>query len=83
VSTLQKRIKKRNRAMERNMDPDYLADLIERYDHHFFHYKACPVLIINTDNIDFVENPRDLENLINTIENVPSGVYVYTPESLQ
>lgn len=82
VATLLDRIRKRNRPMEKNMDPDYLADLIDRYDHHFFHYSECPVLIINTDSIDFVENPRDLENMISMVENVPTGTFVYTPISL-
>jgi len=82
VDKLVQRIRKRGRSMEKGMDPAYLAELLENYDRHFFHYSDCPVLIVNTDEIDFVERSQDLEDLLNQIEKVPAGTMVYTPESL-
>jgi deoxyadenosine/deoxycytidine kinase len=81
TDVLLKRIAKRDRPMERGMDRDYLESLIEMYNHHFFHYTQCPVLIVNTDNIDFVANPSDLEDLLLRIEESPVGTSFYTPAS--
>lgn len=82
IDTLIKRIKKRGRSIEHDIDPDYLRDLMEKYDHHFFHYNKSPLLIVNTDNIDFVKNPNDLDELLKEIQDTPIGKTIYTPESL-
>lgn len=79
---LMQRIEKRNRAMEQNMDPGYLKALIESYNRHFFNYSDCPVLTINTDSIDFVENESDLNELIKEIDQFPPGKTFYNPSSL-
>ena len=83
VDILMQRIQKRGRPMERNMSPDYLKSLSELYTHHFFSVSDCPVLIVNTDHIDFVENPKDLEELLAVIESCPPGTTFYNPQSLQ
>jgi deoxyadenosine/deoxycytidine kinase len=82
VPNLLARINKRDRPMERNMDPSYLQDLVERYNHHYFHYNGCPVLIVNTDHIDFVENEKDLEALLKMIASAPAGTTFYSPISM-
>lgn len=76
------RIEKRNRAMEQNMDPAYLRALIESYNRHFFNFNDCPVLTVNTDAIDFVENESDLTELLKTIDSFPLGKTFYNPSSL-
>ncbi len=82
VDVLLKRIQKRGREMERNMSPDYLISLSNMYNHHFFNNTECPVLIVNTDQIDFVENPKDLQALLHTISEFPPGISFYNPQSL-
>lgn len=82
VEVLLQRIDKRGRQMERNMDPAYLSSLSEMYNHHFFNMQSCPVLIVNTDEIDFIENPKDLENLLRMIESCPPGTSFYSPSSI-
>ncbi len=79
---VQGRIEKRNRTMEQNMDPAYLKALIHTYSNHFFNYSDCPVLTINTDQIDFVENESDLEDLLKVIDRFPAGKNFYNPSSL-
>ena len=81
VEVLMQRIRNRARKMERDIDPDYLRQLIELYNEHFFHYAECPVLIVNTNNIDFVKNGSDLENLLERIASVPAGLTLFTPQS--
>ena len=80
VPTLMHRIRKRDRPMERTIEGNYLRDLVDRYNHHFLHYEDCPVLIINTDHIDFVENPKHRQQLLNAIASCPAQTTYYVPE---
>lgn len=80
VETLITRIKGRNRPMEKGIDGHYLRDLQERYDHHFWHYNDCPVLIINTDKVDFVNNEKHLKQILNVIQTWPSQTTYFIPE---
>ncbi len=81
VPTLIERIKQRDREMERKIEPSYLLALSEQYNRHFLHYQDAPVMIVNTDNIDFVNNEMDLENLIKEICKCPLGLSFYAPQS--
>ena len=80
VPTLLKRIRGRGRAMEKSIEGSYLSDLQERYDHHFWHYTDAPVLIINTDNIDFVHNESHLQLVFDAIASCPSQTTYFVPE---
>lgn len=80
VPTLMQRIKKRDRSMERTIEGNYLRDLVDRYNHHFLHYEDCPVLIINTDHIDFVENEKHRGQLLQAIASCPAQTTYYVPE---
>ncbi len=80
VQTLLRRIQMRGRPMERNIEGNYLRDLIERYNHHFWHYTDCPVLIINTDNIDFVHNGNHLKQVLGAVASCPRQTTYFVPE---
>jgi len=67
------RIRSRNRSMERGLTPDYLKQVIAGYDNFFFHYQETPLLIVQTDHLNFVENDEDMDALINRIRNMRSG----------
>lgn len=60
TSVLLGRIFRRDRAYERQMDPAYIAALNDAYD-EFFAAAADPVLTIDTEPLDFVNNPADLQ----------------------
>lgn len=60
-------IKKRGRSFEENMSEEYIKDLNEAYNYFFFRYKAAPLLIINSTEIDFVNEPEDFEDLLTQI----------------
>lgn len=81
VPVIQQRIRKRDRSMERKLEGSYLRDLVERYNHHFFHYSAAPVLVVNTDEIDFVENAQHQNSLLRMIETFPPGMSYYSPSN--
>jgi len=81
TSTLIKRISKRGRDFENKISPDYIQALNEVYNEYFFRYQDSPLLIINTNDIDFVNNKKDLEELISYIRQPVSGTKFFNPSS--
>jgi deoxyadenosine/deoxycytidine kinase len=81
LEVLLQRIKRRGRDFERQFDPEYLDQLIRAYNDFFFHYSDGPLLVINTSDIDFVNDQEDLENLINVISRMKKGTHHYLPIS--
>ena len=79
TDALLKRIEKRGRPFEFNMDRHYIDQLNAAYNQYFFHYTASPLLIINTSNIDFVNNSDEREEVIEQILDVKPGVHFYQP----
>lgn len=70
VDTLQKRIAIRNREFEQNMEDEYLQELIDLYDQYLDElvlYAKNNILVIECDNIDFVNNREDRAKLVNDI----------------
>ena len=67
VERLMYNIKKRGRKIERNISRSYIEELSEAYNDFFFKYSDTPLLIVNTTDIDFVNNERDFEELYNQI----------------
>ena len=79
IPTLIERITKRARDYEADIDPAYLERLSEAYSYFFFHYRETPLLVVNTDDIDFVKNPADLDALVQQIIRCRRGTQVYVP----
>ncbi len=79
VDVLLSRIKKRGREFERKIEFGYLEELVKAYNEFFFHYGESPLLVINTSEIDFVENEEDLENLMSVIRKMRKGTHHYIP----
>jgi deoxyadenosine/deoxycytidine kinase len=79
VETCLRRIRMRGREFERNMDPDYIVRLKEAYNAFFFRYAETPLLVVNTDEIDFVNKAEDFENLVEQIARTRQGTQVYVP----
>jgi deoxyadenosine/deoxycytidine kinase len=81
TSTLMKNIDKRGRGFESNISYDYINALNEIYTEYFFRYNDTPLVIINTNNIDFVNNADDLEQVIEYIRQPVSGTKFFNPSS--
>lgn len=77
--TLMERIARRGRPFEKDMDRDYIKRLNEAYNHFFFHYAEVPLLVVNTNGIDFVNNSEDFEDLLKRILSHREGTVYYTP----
>ena len=70
---LMRNIRKRDRSYERNIDPDYIAALNDAYNYYFRRYSRSPLLVVDTTHVDFVENPRHLEELIASMGQIKGG----------
>jgi len=81
TDVLMKNIEKRGRNMERNVTWEYIDALNQVYTEYFFRYQDTPLVIINTNNIDFVENENDLEEVIDYIRQPVSGTKFFNPIS--
>ena len=81
TDVLMKNIAKRGRNMERNVTWEYIDALNQVYTEYFFRYQDTPLVIINTDNIDFVENEKDLKEVIDYIRQPVSGTKFFNPVS--
>lgn len=77
---LLERVQRRNADFEAKISDAYIDELIRAYDHFFYHYKDTPLLIVNTAEIDLVENPEELRALMQRIVggNI-RGVQYYHP----
>ena len=62
--TLIERVHRRGLEFERAISEDYLAQLAESYTRFFYQYNAAPVLIVNSENLNFVARDADLELLV-------------------
>jgi deoxyadenosine/deoxycytidine kinase len=71
-AVLAERVKRRAAAFERGISEEYLALLVESYSRFFYHYTSSPVLIVNSDNLNFVERDADFELLVSRIRGMKS-----------
>ena len=78
---LQQRIRWRGRVFEQDMDQHYLDALNGAYNFFFHHYKDSPLLVVNTDNFDFVNVPRDFDRLFEQIQQEFTGTRYFTSDS--
>jgi len=79
-SVLWKRIKMRSRNYEKNMAPEYLEKVVEKYSQFFFDYSQTPLLVVNTDKLDFVASSKDFELLTAEIEKPVLGTRYWRPD---
>jgi deoxyadenosine/deoxycytidine kinase len=80
---LQQRIRWRGRSFEQDMEPDYLEALNGAYSYFFHHYRDAPLLVVNTDNLDFVNVPGDFELLFGQLTEKFVGTRYFAPDSRQ
>jgi len=66
--TLIARVRKRGVDMERRITDAYLTLLAERYSRFFYNYSAAPVMVVNSENLNFVDRDDDFRLLLERIE---------------
>ncbi|MBK7213330.1 MAG: deoxynucleoside kinase [Bacteroidales bacterium] len=76
IDRLQHNIRKRGRSYEQNIQDDYLGKIQEGYFDYIRQQSGMRVLLIDTNNIDFVANPSDYDRLVELImQDHPIGVH--------
>jgi len=66
------RVRRRAAEFERGIGEEYLALLAEGYARFFYHYAAAPVLIVNSENLNFVERDADFDLLLGRLRAMKS-----------
>jgi deoxyadenosine/deoxycytidine kinase len=75
VPTLVKQIHLRGREYEEAIRLDYLKALNDRYNQWIEEYKLGRLLVIDVDNLDFMERPEDLGNIIERVNGELHGLF--------
>ncbi|OFZ68378.1 MAG: deoxyadenosine kinase [Betaproteobacteria bacterium RBG_16_58_11] len=73
VEVLHERVRRRGVSYERPISEEYLEKLAESYSRYFYQYEASPLLIVNSENLNFVDDPKDFELLISRIDKMRGG----------
>ena len=68
LDTLIERVEKRNHAYERPISDEYLTRLAQSYSDFFYHYNAAPVLVVNSEHLNLVDNSDDFALLLHRID---------------
>ncbi len=76
---LMENIRGRRRDFESKIDTKYVDSLNQLYNEFFFRYTASPLLIINTNDFDFVHNQDDFEEIIKLIREPIVGTRFFNP----
>lgn len=64
VETLVHRVRKRGNPIESGISEEYLRVLSEAYTSYFHHYSDSPLLIVNSERLNFVDKPEHLDMLL-------------------
>ncbi len=76
---LRTRMARKGVPEEQAISGRYLEKVAEAYEHYFFHYTASDLLIVNTDDIDFVRNNEDLQTLLRRLKEPVHGTQYFLP----
>lgn len=73
------RIQMRGKGFERSISRDYLDALNDAFNHYFFNYNHGPLLIVNTDAMDFVGDERQFQDLLMRLSEPVVNTEFYVP----
>jgi deoxyadenosine/deoxycytidine kinase len=68
TETLIERVHKRGIGYEQGISASYLKELSETYSRYFYHYDEAPLLIVNTQHLNPIDNEEDFNLLVRQIE---------------
>ncbi|MEY4903044.1 MAG: hypothetical protein RLZZ292_859 [Bacteroidota bacterium] len=75
IPTLVDHISQRGRDYENNISIDYLKRLNERYENWISTYNSGKLLVINVDNLDFINKKEDLGSIIDSVNAELHGLF--------
>ena len=71
-ATLIERVKRRGNIFEKNISQEYLWRLAESYTRFFHQYEDAPVMMINSENLNFVDSQEDFDLLLQQLKQMRS-----------
>lgn len=80
AEVLMDRIQRRGIRREANIDRSYLDELIEAYTRFFHYYDEAPLLIVNSSELDLVNNDENYQLLLDYMVTIKTGRHYYNPK---
>lgn len=80
LPTLLKRMASEGSALEKNISEKYLESILEAFDYFFFNYKAAPLLVVKSDELDFGREDVIMD-LVDKIRHMKKSPLYYVPLS--
>ena len=75
------RINRFGRQFEKDMDRNWLEELVDSYNRWFLRDRKFPVLVVNTDKLDFRTDETAFEGLVNAVLSHSGGLSGFNPSS--
>ncbi|HYH47208.1 MAG TPA: deoxynucleoside kinase [Thermoanaerobaculia bacterium] len=79
VATCMERIRKRQRAVEKTISQNYIAELIDAYNHYYHYYSRSPLLVVDTRYLNFPGRSEDFDELIHRLSRPIKGTEYFQP----
>ena len=79
IETLMKRVGERGIGYEQKIHRSYIEKLRSVYQEFFYQYTDTPLLVVNTNDIDYATSKVNVAELLKELENFDSGTLYYVP----
>ena len=56
-----------------------VGELIDAYNHYYYHYDASPLLVVDTRHLDFATRDADLDELVHQLSRPIRGTQYWVP----
>lgn len=83
ADVIRKRLKHRARQDEAASVPDdgFVAELVDAFNHFFFHYQATPLLVVETSQLDLAWPDDSLDEILRQIQGMTAGTRYFVPRA--
>ena len=78
VDTCMARIRRRGRGFEKEISEEYMAELIDAYNHYFHYYNRSPLLVVDTRHLNLVAKGEDFDELLDQLRRPVRGTEYFT-----
>lgn len=79
LDTCMERIRRGHKAIARQISRQYLAELIDAYNHYYHYYDRSPLLVVDTRNLNFPQRQDDFEELVKRLSRPVKGTEYFVP----
>ena len=79
LETCMERIRRRQRNVEKAISQEYVAELIDAYNHYYHYYSRSPLLVVDTRHLNFPDRPGDFDELLHRLAKPMKGTEYFQP----